>query len=84
MRYVKRVESNVKGGVAVDLGPRTLIVGPNASNKSAVVNSVEFALTGAVSDVVGRALVKEANALLALGDGEGLWATAVLDEDRSM
>jgi energy-coupling factor transporter ATP-binding protein EcfA2 len=53
--YVKRIESNVKRGCALDLGEKTLIVGPRGSGKSSVVNAVELALTGRASDVAGRA-----------------------------
>jgi hypothetical protein len=55
--YVTRVESNLKGGIAADLAPFTLIVGRNGARKTAIVASVELALTGVVSDVIGRASV---------------------------
>ena len=78
MNYVKHVESNVKGGVNADLGARTLIVGPNGSGKSAITAAVELALTGAVSDVVGRETVKAVNELLTLGPGDSIFARATL------
>jgi hypothetical protein len=55
--YVTHVESNLKGGVSADLSPFTLIVGRNGARKTAIVASVELALTGVVSDVIGRASV---------------------------
>lgn len=82
--YVKHIESNIKGGVGVDLGEKTLIVGPNGHGKSAIVNAVELALGGFASDIVGRAEVKREIDLLALAAGEGLWATATLDDGDTM
>jgi len=52
---IKRIESNVKTGCQVDIGPKTLIVGPNFSGKSTIVNAIELATTGRASDVAGRA-----------------------------
>jgi hypothetical protein len=52
--YVSFVESNIKGGVRAALSMKTLIVGPNGTGKSAVANTIELALTGKVSDLVGR------------------------------
>lgn len=57
MRHVTEVESNLKSGVKATLGPKTLIVGPNASGKSALINAVELATSGAASDVAGRVTV---------------------------
>jgi energy-coupling factor transporter ATP-binding protein EcfA2 len=82
-RYVKQVEHNIKGGGTVELGPRTLIVGPNGVGKSAVVNAVEAALTGKVSDIAGRRLVSSGLELLSLGTGDGAWALATLDDETT-
>lgn len=68
-RYVTHVESNVKGGVNCVLGPRTLVVGEMGAGKSAIVNAIELALSGRVSDVVGRAEVAKEAELLALAPG---------------
>jgi hypothetical protein len=38
------------GGVALDLYPRTLIVGPNGAGKDAILASVALALTGIADD----------------------------------
>jgi site-specific DNA-methyltransferase (adenine-specific) len=81
--FVQRVTSNIKGGVAAELGWRTLIVGPNGEGKSAIVNALSLCLTGAADDVVGRAVVQGTgpNAWM-IGDmapaGEAVEASAVL------
>lgn len=73
---ITRVRSNVKGGVDFPLGARTLIVGPNASGKSRIVQSLELALTGKIDDLVGRIEVaKEADlAKVAAPGDKSLWA----------
>lgn len=43
----------------VALAPRTLIIGKNGSGKSAITQAIEYALTGSVTDMMGRALVKQ-------------------------
>lgn len=48
--HVSEVRSNVKCGIGCKLGPRTLVVGPNGSGKTSLLNSVELALRGAVTD----------------------------------
>jgi energy-coupling factor transporter ATP-binding protein EcfA2 len=80
--YVKKVLSNIKGGVSQELGPRTLIVGPNGSGKSKIVNSIEYACTAAISDVIGREVVRDVNTLLRLGPGDSLAAQAELSDGR--
>ena len=82
MIYVSRIESDVKGGVNVELGPRTLVVGPNASRKTAIVQSMELALRGRVTDLVGRTEVAREADLMSLAPGrEGtLWARAHLSD----
>lgn len=52
--YVAFCEANVKGGVRCALSPKTFLWGPSATGKGAVLNTVELALTGKVSDVQGR------------------------------
>lgn len=81
--YIKRIESNIKGGCATDLGEKTLIVGSNGAGKSTITNAVSLALAGFVPDVGGKDLRKEA-ALMALAPGgEGqLTATATLSTDE--
>jgi len=68
--FVASVTSNIKGQErSVDLSRRTLLLGPNGSGKSAVVNAVELALTGTVSDIAGRASVTKTADLLSLAPG---------------
>ena len=59
--FVVCVTSNVKGGVAATLTEKTLIVGPNGEGKSAIVNAITLALTGAADDLLGRDVVRDAN-----------------------
>lgn len=77
MLYVSRVASNVKGGVDVELGPKTLIVGPNGSGKSAIINSLELALGGFATDLVGRGEVLREIDLMQLATGRGNTLTSV-------
>lgn len=66
--YVKKVFSKtLKGGVDATLGACTLIIGPNGSGKTRVVNAIELALTGRISDWRGRGVSAEAAALKSLG-----------------
>lgn len=80
--YVERVEGNVKGKVNAELGRLTLIVGPNGSGKSRLINTLELALLGYASDVVGRAEVRKEAELVALGGGAGVNAKATLNDGR--
>ncbi len=81
--YIAHVESNLKGGVDVKLGLKTLVVGPNGGGKDAVVQSVELAILGRVSDVAGKEDVGQGQALMALAPGRtgSLWAQADVDGD---
>jgi len=76
--HVASVESNLKGGVAHALAPRTLIVGPNGAGKDALLNTVALALTGIADDVLGRDAVKDPAMVLTLGDASGVTARARL------
>ena len=62
MLYPVRVRSNVKGGVDVQLGQRTVVYGPNGAGKTAVVQSIELATRGWVTDMEVREQVKLAEA----------------------
>jgi energy-coupling factor transporter ATP-binding protein EcfA2 len=76
--YIKYVNSNVKGGIGCDLGPKTLIIGPRGSGKSAVVNAIQFALTQKIDDIAGRTTVAAVNELLSLApEDQGLYANVV-------
>jgi hypothetical protein len=76
--FVEKVESNLKGGVVAQPGKKTLILGRNGRGKSAIVNAIELAGTGAASDVAGRALMKlDADlSMLAPPGAEKVWSKA--------
>ena len=79
--HVTRIESNAKGGAVAELGPRTLILGRNGTGKSALVNAIELAGTGRVSDVAGRDTLAKAEELSTLGPpGAQIWARAELSD----
>ena len=60
--YVNRCfSSNVKGGFDVRLGPKTLLVGPSGSGKSAVVDALIWSFFGRVEQLQGRAAVQTAD-----------------------
>lgn len=69
MRYPKYVRSELKGGVNVTLGPRTVLVGKNGSGKSAVVQSIELTSLGCVTDMEGRPSVSKPGTLARLFPG---------------
>ena len=83
--YVSRVVGNIKGGCDLEIGARTLITGPNGAGKSRVVNTIELALSGFASDIVGRPELRQGADLIALApDKEDLYAEVTLSDDRSM
>lgn len=63
MKYVSHVKTSIKGGCDVQLSPRTVIVGPNGSGKTTIVQAIELAAVGWVSDMEGRDQVKQSKAL---------------------
>lgn len=71
MKYIERVESTLKGGCGVQLGPKTVIVGPNGSGKSTIIQAIELATCGWVSDTEGRDRVKQPHSLARLFPQEG-------------
>ena len=84
--YVKRVTSNLKSPDgetwSVDLGQKTLILGGNTSRKSAILQAVELAVSGAADDIVGRYNVRDSGLLLTLAPGDSLSSVASFsDED---
>jgi hypothetical protein len=84
MTGIIRLQSNLKspaGEWSVELGQHTLIIGPNGGHKSAIVQAVELALTGAIDDIAGRMGVRDARALLSASSGPTLTATAFLEDD---
>ena len=54
MLFVKHVKSTVKKGCDVEIGPLTVLVGPNASGKSTIVQSIELGAAAKVNDMEGR------------------------------
>jgi len=61
--YIEKVEGTLKQGVYAKLGPRTVIYGPNGAGKSSIIQAMELATCGHVSDVEGREQVKAAQAV---------------------
>jgi hypothetical protein len=81
MIYVKRVISTIQGSVDLELGPKTLLLGANASGKSRARRAVELALTGSASDISGREEVAKQIDLLALAPPDSnLVARALLSD----
>jgi len=79
MKYIGFVESTMKGGCGVRLSPKTVIYGPNGAGKSTVVQALELATNGWVSDMEGRSRVKQGKALGRLfPDGKPMYADVVL------
>lgn len=54
----------------IALSPRTLIVGKNGTGKSAITQAIEYALTGSVTDHMGRAEVRQSALLRTLAPPE--------------
>jgi DNA repair exonuclease SbcCD ATPase subunit len=82
MIFVRKVESTMKRGVKVVLGPRTVIYGPNGAGKSSVIQALELATCGHVSDVEGREQVKHAHAIGRLfPQDEDIFVEATLSDD---
>lgn len=83
--HVASLTSNLKssGGKPwiVELGPKTLIVGPNRSGKSRITQSLELALAGAADDLFGRNDVKAGDMLMGLVSGERLAVAAKLSDN---
>ena len=82
MAHITKVESNIKGGVNVDLGSLTLVVGPSGSAKTALWNTIELPYLEGCSDVGihdwrgrDRDLLDE----LAPPDANKLWAKLTVD-----
>ena len=56
--HIKYIHSNIKNGVNTELGKKTLIVGPNMSGKTSILQALELALVGTISDAENRDEVK--------------------------
>jgi energy-coupling factor transporter ATP-binding protein EcfA2 len=82
--YVKYVESDIKCGVKSELGPKTLILGPRGSGKSAHVNAIELALKGSASDIAGRPVMAKDSDLwqLAPAGAESIFSNVLLSDGQ--
>ena len=80
MKYFAQVESSLKKGCNVSLGRRTLITGANGAGKSTIVQALQLATTGAVSDMEGRENVKVAGALARLFSSANRFSRVVLSD----
>mgnify|MGYP003112772800 FL=1 len=84
--FVQTIISNLKSpdpdGAewTVNLGQRTLIVGPNTSHKSAILQSIELAMSGAADDIVGRTNVRDGSLLLTASPSSVLSCRATLSD----
>lgn len=63
---MKRVKSSLKGGVNVELGPKTLLCGPNGSGKTAVLQALKLAILGCVDDQEGKTGVAQTSVIARL------------------
>lgn len=56
MQKIRKIASNVKKGCLIEAIDKDhiLVVGPNGTGKSSVVNAIELALTGRAGDIAGR------------------------------
>jgi len=84
--HVVRVRGNFKQDVDVTFdSPYVQISGRNGTGKTAIINTVELALTGAVSDVAGRGGVRNAKMLevfrCATSEHQDLFAEVWLSDD---
>ena len=78
--HITHVRTNVKVGADIEIGPKTLLVGPNGSGKSTVINAIELALTGRVSDIAGREdVAREADVMQLAPAGQNLLAEVTFD-----
>jgi len=83
MKYVSSVKSSIKGGCDVQLSPHTVIVGPNGSGKTTIVQAVELATCGWVGDMEGRDRVKQSKALSRLFPSLGnMFSEVVIADDK--
>jgi energy-coupling factor transporter ATP-binding protein EcfA2 len=79
MKYINHVKSSIKKGCDVQLSPRTVIVGPNGAGKTTIVQAIELATNGFVTDMEGREQVKLGKALSRLfSKGEPMFAEVTM------
>lgn len=88
-RKIERVTFNIKTGDGSSrsyrMAEKNLIVGPNGSGKSAVQQAVALALTGAVDNLSGRAVVSDPKMIARMGyrggaDKRQVFAEVELDQ----
>lgn len=84
MPYAQRVTSTLKTGVSAALSSKTVLVGPNGSGKTAIVQALELATCGCASDMEGRHQVKLHTSLARLfpADAQGRWAEVIFDDGK--
>ncbi len=82
MRYIAKVQTNLKAGADLEIGPKTIIVGPNGAGKSTLINAIELALTGRAGDIAGRTDIAQEASVLALAPPghTSVWSRIVFDD----
>ena len=83
-RHITKITSNVKKGVDIELGPKTLIVGPNGSGKTSTINSIELALCQQVTDLIGREVVKRPADIIKLTNDKDLSVECILSDGHEI
>lgn len=83
--HVTRVEARLKGrNVRADLGPKTLIYGPNEAGKDTVIQAVTLAVAGVAPDAEWSGSVTKGSDVIRLAlDGEPVQTTAQLSDGRA-
>jgi hypothetical protein len=83
--FVISVTSNLKSPTGdewtMELGQKTLIIGSNTSHKSAVLQAVELAVSGAADDITGRLDVRDPGLLLTLAPADTLSSSVTFSGD---
>jgi hypothetical protein len=96
--HIHTVESNIKGGVSLELGQRTLLLGRNGGGKSSVVQAIDLAVRGCVRDGEGRDEMKllgaiarffpentkEMSSSVMLSDGQTEYAWAAKNDGKTI
>jgi energy-coupling factor transporter ATP-binding protein EcfA2 len=85
--HLKSIRTNLKTTVDYEThepdGQYLFIHGPNASGKSALVHSIEYALTGVVTDAAGRD-IKQQQYLDALANGPTAQVEVIVSTDGAL
>lgn len=83
--FIQAIRGNIKADRPwlLELGPHSLLVGENGAGKTRALHAIELCLTGAVSDMLGRDVVKATAMLRELApEGQDPWAELVLSDGR--